>query len=82
VQKSLSTRTHICPHCGTVLDRDHNAAINILKKGLSTVGYTGSQAFGGVIPSTLVDSTDGGDLPSSLVGEILLGYGESVNQES
>jgi IS605 OrfB family transposase len=26
VQKSLSTRTHICPHCGYVEDRDINAA--------------------------------------------------------
>ena len=32
VKKSLSTRTHQCG-CGTVLCRDHNAAINILKKG-------------------------------------------------
>lgn len=41
VQKSLSTRTHICT-CGHVQDRDHNAARNILKKGLATVGHTGS----------------------------------------
>ncbi|BAY62859.1 transposase [Calothrix brevissima NIES-22] len=34
VQKSLSTRTHICHHCGFVEDRDINAAINILQKGL------------------------------------------------
>lgn len=33
VKKSLSTRTHSCS-CGTRLCRDHNAAINILKKGL------------------------------------------------
>ena len=38
VQKSLSTRTHQCPNCKTVLDRDHNAAINILKKGLKYLG--------------------------------------------
>jgi putative transposase len=31
VKKSLSVRTHICG-CGTVLDRDHNAALNILAK--------------------------------------------------
>lgn len=46
VKKSLSTRTHICPHCGHVQDRDHNAAINILKKGLNTVGHTGIRAWG------------------------------------
>ncbi len=37
VKKSLSTRTHKCS-CGCELQRDHNAAINILKKG--TVGHT------------------------------------------
>ena len=31
VQKSLSVRTHVCPHCGYVADRDTNAAENILK---------------------------------------------------
>jgi len=30
VKKSLSVRTHICPRCGLVLDRDHNAARNIV----------------------------------------------------
>ena len=41
VKKSLSTRTHAC-QCGCVLDRDHNAARNILSRGLSTVGHTGT----------------------------------------
>jgi len=68
VQKSLSTRTHNCSYCGFIEDRDINAAINILRIALSTVGHTGSKAWG--------------DLPSSLVGAILLSYGESVNQES
>ena len=45
VKKSLSTRTHTCL-CGTVLDRDHNAALNILKIGLSTVGHTATNACG------------------------------------
>ena len=31
--KGLSVRTHICEVCGIVLDRDHNAAINILRRG-------------------------------------------------
>jgi len=46
VKKSLSTRTHVCPHCGHVQDRDQNAAINILKKGLSTAGHVGINAWG------------------------------------
>lgn len=39
VKKSLSTRTHICS-CGARLCRDHNAGINILNKGLDSVGHT------------------------------------------
>ena len=46
VQKSLSTRTHVCPHCNYVEDRDVNAGINILQKGLSTVGQTESLKLG------------------------------------
>jgi putative transposase len=38
VPKTLSTRTHVCPKCGFELDRDQNAALNILKKGLSILG--------------------------------------------
>ena len=37
VKKSLSIRTHVCPKCGLVLDRDHNAAINIEKAGLEQI---------------------------------------------
>jgi len=33
VQKSLSVRTHLCPFCGYIADRDVNAAQNILKRG-------------------------------------------------
>jgi putative transposase len=33
--KDLDERTHTCVHCGLVLDRDHNAALNILRLGLS-----------------------------------------------
>jgi len=41
VKKSLSVRTHICPSCGLVLDRDENAARNILVKATSR--YPGAQ---------------------------------------
>ncbi|MEG5034911.1 transposase [Microcoleus sp. AT3-D2] len=54
VKKTLSTRTHICD-CGATLDRDYNAARNILVKGLkqaginlnlNTVGHTEINAWG------------------------------------
>src|SRR5690625_625134 len=35
VKKSLSVRTHICKKCGIILDRDYNASINILQKGMA-----------------------------------------------
>ena len=45
VQKSLSVRTHVCPHCGLVMDRDQNAALNILSKALDgTGGHSGTDA--------------------------------------
>jgi putative transposase len=53
VKKALSVRTHIC-QCGCHLDRDYNAAINILELALkqtgyqltNTVGHTGINAWG------------------------------------
>ncbi|MBD2313755.1 transposase [Desertifilum sp. FACHB-1129] len=68
VKKSLSTRTHVCNHCGFVEDRDINASINILKLGLSTAGHAGTYATG--------------DLPSWAIGVNLSSNGESVNVES
>jgi putative transposase len=38
VQKALSVRTHICPFCGYVADRDVNAAQNILMAGAPPSG--------------------------------------------
>jgi IS605 OrfB family transposase len=38
VPKSLSVRTHICPSCGYVADRDENAAINMLRAGAPPSG--------------------------------------------
>ncbi|NET84095.1 MAG: transposase [Moorea sp. SIO1F2] len=69
VKKSLSTRTHVCK-CGCRLDRDHNAAKNILTRALSTLGHTG----------TLLNAR--GDLSSTLFGSGLEGQDESLNRES
>jgi len=33
VKKTLSDRIHECPHCGLEMDRDLNAALNILERG-------------------------------------------------
>ena len=50
VQKSLSIRTHICHGCGVVLDRDHNAALNILHKALSS-DQNGTEGRSGTNPT-------------------------------
>jgi putative transposase len=55
VKKTLSTRTHACK-CGCVLQRDVNAAINILSKAKSTGGHPESNAWG-VGTSTLLGAT-------------------------
>ena len=38
VAKTLSDRVHSCPHCGLEMDRDQNAAVNILRLGLQSLG--------------------------------------------
>ena len=38
VQKDLTVRVHVCPHCGLEIDRDVNAARNILTRGLACIG--------------------------------------------
>ncbi|WP_424096088.1 RNA-guided endonuclease InsQ/TnpB family protein [Moorena producens] len=69
VKKSLSTRTHTCK-CGCQLDRDHNAARNILTRALSTVGHTGTF------------QNAWGELSSTVAGENLSQQVSSLNQES
>ena len=67
VKKSLSTRTHACS-CGCVLDRDENAARNILRIGLNTAGHSGIYAWG--------------EDTSTLAEAILSQQVSSLNQES
>jgi putative transposase len=96
VKKSLSMRTHVCK-CGFVLDRDWNAAINILKLALSTTGHVGTWVddFGvsaqsnaerlvlsAVEGSRSIDPNASGDLASTLAGAILSEQAGSMNEES
>jgi putative transposase len=44
ISKSLSVRTHVCTHCGLILDRDLNAALNIQWRGQRLRGVAGMPA--------------------------------------
>ena len=73
VKKTLSTRTHVC-RCGCVVDRDENAARNILSRGLSTVGLMGT---------FMLDMSNAlGESTSTRAGEILFEQVGSMNKES
>lgn len=37
LRKELSERVHRCSYCGLVIDRDHNATLNILRLGLQSL---------------------------------------------
>ncbi len=48
VPKSLSDRVHACPYCGLILDRDHNAAENILgRAGTARINACGEAVLQG-----------------------------------
>src|SRR5437763_16498388 len=74
VQKTLSTRTHRCPSCGLVLDRDENAAVNILAKALEgTLGHRETHE--------LVSENAWGEMTSTVLFERVGGQAASMNQE-
>nr|MDJ0774332.1 zinc ribbon domain-containing protein [Mastigocoleus sp. MO_167.B18] len=82
VKKSLSTRTHKCS-CGCELQRDVNAAINILVKALrprddaSRKGMLSKTATGGQ-----PESNARGVATSTLLGESLVEQVATLNRES
>ncbi|MCU0535674.1 MAG: transposase [Hydrococcus sp. Prado102] len=65
VKKSLSVRTHVCPHCGHTQGRDWNAARNILELGLRTAGHVGTTSLELENASGDIDLCLGGATPLS-----------------
>ena len=63
--KPLWVREHSCPTCGFEIDRDWNAALNVLNKGLSKLGVVHSEAP--PVETATAVSTDGGDYSSIVV---------------
>ncbi len=74
VKKSLSIRTHVCK-CGVVLDRDENAAINILIKALRLLGYISN-----TVGQTEINAC--GEMTLYLRLETVLKQDHSLKQES
>jgi putative transposase len=50
VPKSLAVRTHRCDRCGIVLDRDYNAALNIMQRGRAMLCKQLPKVHGEVTP--------------------------------
>jgi putative transposase len=58
VEKPLWVRTHECPTCRLEADRDRNAAVNVLERGLEKLGVVHSEAA--PVETGTAVSTDGG----------------------
>ena len=56
VSKTLGERRHRCPYCGLDLDRDVNAACNILQLALNSLGRSDGSITWADAPSVLPDS--------------------------
>ncbi len=50
IQKTLAVRTHNCLFCGLVMNRDHNAALNIKMRGMASL----PMGYGNVTPAEIV----------------------------
>lgn len=64
-KKSLSTRTHVCVSCGATMCRDTNAALNILKKGMSILGVEWNNSTFGQKESASKDGKHGENFAST-----------------
>ena len=64
-QKPLWVREHSCPSCGFETDRDWNAALNVLCRGVEELGVVHSEDT--PVETATAVSTDGGDSSSIIV---------------
>jgi putative transposase len=89
VPKNLSERWHSCPHCGLELDRDHNAAINVLHRavlgpGLGNVGRWPERSAGNIALSARTNrvstqvSEPNMEQARAYLGELLTALEDSV----
>ena len=77
VKKDLSVRVHSCPYCGLSMDRDLNAAKNILRLGLQSVAkaWMPANSLAGVVTANEIQqirSRDNFDAIRS--GDIINGF--------
>ena len=87
VPKDLKDRVHSCPKCGLELDRDHNAALNILTLGLRVLACGELTSGLGIRPSKRQLCEAGSPTPLGVGEEVIStayrsyhGRGQSISQ--
>jgi putative transposase len=69
VEKELWIREHSCPSCGFETDRDWNAALNVLQRGLDRLGVGCSEATPVETAANVGTEAGADDVPASRVVE-------------
>ena len=77
--KPLWVREHSCPACGFKMDRDANAALNILSRGFKQLGV--GHAEGTPVETALPLFTDSGD-SGAVDGKCVIESGSSTLKEA
>ena len=78
--KPLWVREHSCPACGFELDRDWNASLNVLSRGLTELGVVHSEDTPAETATAV--STDGGDTPIVVDGSRVVETGSPALNEA